>query len=459
MTLLPATPWVWNTPAPAKPKLRWRVRKLLEAHPDYTNGYFMSAQTLDRAGAHRRSPRHVAEGIESARRTNNRHALSEMEAMLDELEPGVTPPNPGSAPKPSSKICAGPGALVGDNCQNMLPFSQLCRPYRFTGRSVVARANTARSPDRCGLLLAVVLACSSVALAQQGCAEPRRSQKPRPSLPPILCCHSQGKASRPGREPGAARRNSENPLPIPLPDVAARSQELGQMLRDCRGSCRRASNWTASRPRSLELEPELQTKREGSQHVALAALPIRWKCASRRTYWRGMQTYTAAWQQQLLTWANNAQAAIQKLDEQEPIWAATLEENQGEQGPRSGHCVDQRQSRRHPQAAHQAKDELAGGREPADQGRCRRSNRPTMCSIALAQARKQAHRTPARSRQPAVVEDRRATPGGRKSHYVSLGQTVAGFPSKRSSTKTLGASLHLRLADRLGGSCATACTT
>jgi tetratricopeptide (TPR) repeat protein len=60
--------------------------QLLTAHPDYTNGYFMAAQTLDRAGRSGEARAMLQQGIESARRTNNRHALSEMEAMLDEIE-------------------------------------------------------------------------------------------------------------------------------------------------------------------------------------------------------------------------------------------------------------------------------------------------------------------------------------------------------------------------------------
>lgn len=60
--------------------------RLLASHPDYTNGYFMAAQTLDRAGRHDEARAMLQHGIESARRTNNRHALSEMEAMLEEIE-------------------------------------------------------------------------------------------------------------------------------------------------------------------------------------------------------------------------------------------------------------------------------------------------------------------------------------------------------------------------------------
>jgi len=60
--------------------------KLLAVHPDYTNGYFMAAQVLARATRIDEARATLREGIESARRTNNRHALSEMEAMMDELD-------------------------------------------------------------------------------------------------------------------------------------------------------------------------------------------------------------------------------------------------------------------------------------------------------------------------------------------------------------------------------------
>ena|SRR5271157_185023 len=60
--------------------------RLLTVHPDYTNGYFMSAQVLERAGRTAEACEMLRKGTESAQRTNNRHALSEMEAMLEELQ-------------------------------------------------------------------------------------------------------------------------------------------------------------------------------------------------------------------------------------------------------------------------------------------------------------------------------------------------------------------------------------
>ena len=59
--------------------------KLLATHPDYTPGYFMAAQTLASAGRTDEAKKMLADGIASAKRTGNGHALSEMEAMLGEL--------------------------------------------------------------------------------------------------------------------------------------------------------------------------------------------------------------------------------------------------------------------------------------------------------------------------------------------------------------------------------------
>jgi tetratricopeptide (TPR) repeat protein len=59
--------------------------KLLAAHPDYTAGFFMCAQTLAKADRVEDAKKMLVEGIASARKTGNGHALSEMQGMLDEL--------------------------------------------------------------------------------------------------------------------------------------------------------------------------------------------------------------------------------------------------------------------------------------------------------------------------------------------------------------------------------------
>ena len=63
-----------------------QYRKLLELHPDYTNGYFMAAQTLERAGRTAEAKKMLENGITAAKRASNQHAVKEMSAMLDELE-------------------------------------------------------------------------------------------------------------------------------------------------------------------------------------------------------------------------------------------------------------------------------------------------------------------------------------------------------------------------------------
>jgi predicted Zn-dependent protease len=60
--------------------------RLLEEHPDYTAGYFMAAQTLVKAARVDEAQTRLREGIASAQRTGNHHALSEMQQLLDELQ-------------------------------------------------------------------------------------------------------------------------------------------------------------------------------------------------------------------------------------------------------------------------------------------------------------------------------------------------------------------------------------
>lgn len=62
-----------------------QFRQLLELHPDYTNGYFMAAQALERAGRTDEARAMLEKGIDAAKRTGNKHALSEMSGMLEEL--------------------------------------------------------------------------------------------------------------------------------------------------------------------------------------------------------------------------------------------------------------------------------------------------------------------------------------------------------------------------------------
>ena len=59
---------------------------LLANDPDYTAGYFMSAQTLSAAGRTAEAVERLKTGIACAARAGNTHAVSEMQAMLDEID-------------------------------------------------------------------------------------------------------------------------------------------------------------------------------------------------------------------------------------------------------------------------------------------------------------------------------------------------------------------------------------
>jgi predicted Zn-dependent protease len=61
-------------------------KTLIEKNPDYTPAYFMAAQMLASASRIDEAKRMLVDGISSAVRTGNKHAQSEMTAMLEELK-------------------------------------------------------------------------------------------------------------------------------------------------------------------------------------------------------------------------------------------------------------------------------------------------------------------------------------------------------------------------------------
>jgi len=59
---------------------------LLKNDADYTAGDFVAAQTPAKANRNGEAIERLKAGISCAARTGNRHALSEMQGMLDELD-------------------------------------------------------------------------------------------------------------------------------------------------------------------------------------------------------------------------------------------------------------------------------------------------------------------------------------------------------------------------------------
>jgi len=63
-----------------------QFRTLLEVDANYANGFFMAAQTLQHAERIAEAVEWLHDGISCAHRVGNRHAESEMQSLLEELE-------------------------------------------------------------------------------------------------------------------------------------------------------------------------------------------------------------------------------------------------------------------------------------------------------------------------------------------------------------------------------------
>jgi len=61
-------------------------RTLLEVDANYANAFFMGAQALQQAERIEEAVQWLRDGIACAERVGNRHAQSEMQTMLEELE-------------------------------------------------------------------------------------------------------------------------------------------------------------------------------------------------------------------------------------------------------------------------------------------------------------------------------------------------------------------------------------
>jgi predicted Zn-dependent protease len=61
--------------------------RLLEMNPEYTAGYQMYGQTLIQTGESERAIPVLQKGIETARQSGNTKAVSEMQGLLDEIQP------------------------------------------------------------------------------------------------------------------------------------------------------------------------------------------------------------------------------------------------------------------------------------------------------------------------------------------------------------------------------------
>jgi small-conductance mechanosensitive channel len=170
------------------------------------------------------------------------------------------------------------------------------------------------------LLLAATLAWAAPAYAQG------TGGAPKPGANPLGALLNKTKVQT--ETPDLPAAIPEQPMAIPLPDVAARSLELGQKLRDAAAKLPTREQLDSVETSVAEMEPNLATKLD-EVDALLAGSPNSLQVREEENFWRGMIAYSSGWQQQLLRWSKDAQATLATLDEQEPAWTATYEANKG----------------------------------------------------------------------------------------------------------------------------------
>ncbi len=133
-------------------------------------------------------------------------------------------------------------------------------------------------------------------------------------------------AAPPASAPAPAPAAATPPIDIPLPDVAARSEDLKRMLREISDGLPSPDQLNATKA-TLDTRSDELLSRETQTDAVLAASPTALEIREEENYWRTVQKQTGATRQELLEWANAAQTAVQQLLAQQPLWIATLEEN------------------------------------------------------------------------------------------------------------------------------------
>ncbi len=163
--------------------------------------------------------------------------------------------------------------------------------------------------------------CTLLLLALACIPRPAVAQAPGPAAKLLLgTSESKPEAAAPAAPPTPAS------LAIPLPDVAARSEDLKRMLREISDGLPSSDQLNTTKSTLDARNDELQSREEGTDAL-LSTSPTTLEIREEENYWRAVQKETAATRRDLLEWANTAQSAVQQLQAQQPQWNATLEEN------------------------------------------------------------------------------------------------------------------------------------
>lgn len=176
------------------------------------------------------------------------------------------------------------------------------------------------------MLLAAV-ALSSSANAQIGFAQLVTGKPKAAAAKPADAKSATSTPAQPAPAPQPAA--DTGPQIIPLPEVAEHSEQLTQTLNELTETLPTKEQLDGMNTSIADKAAMLNEKR-GEAAVLLSSAPSSIELREQENYWRGVQTFSAARRKQLLDWANAAQTAIDKVDQLEPQWSATLDAYKGQ---------------------------------------------------------------------------------------------------------------------------------
>ena len=169
---------------------------------------------------------------------------------------------------------------------------------------------------RIALLCAAVLCLSAAAIAQTSSVKALLGVGQSKPTAPATPAQSQPVAPAPAA-----------PTAIPLPDVASRSEDLKRTLRGVTDQLPTQEQVDSAKTTLDERDEALQARQKAVDEL-LAGTPSTLELREEENYWRAKQKETGDLRNQLLAWANAAQAGVQQLQAEQPVWNATLQQNE-----------------------------------------------------------------------------------------------------------------------------------
>jgi len=177
---------------------------------------------------------------------------------------------------------------------------------------------------KCCRFVQAIGVCAIVACAGLGSFAQQSSSLPKNPITSLLGKPSSSTDT--GQAPAATAPPAQRTA-IPLPEVAAKAEDLSRLLREISLQLPSREQLDSVKD-TLDTRDELFQTKEREVDSILAASPNALELREQETYWQALAGEGAATRRQLLEWATAEQAVVQQLQALEPRWVATMEENQ-----------------------------------------------------------------------------------------------------------------------------------